>query len=219
MEKAVALLKAKRFRQAIQALLDAEVEPEERSLVSYYLGLSYTHLGKFDEALLYLEQVATGEIDFPFQFQSRMILGYIYTVTRRPRLAEFEFRRLLADGFESTKVYSALGHVLYAQGKSEAGIKALERALELDGENATALNSLGYILAEEEVSLEKALDYCKRAVSLRPGNAACLDSLGWTYFRLGRLPEARSYLRRAKDIDPDNDVIAGHLKATIEAAK
>lgn len=219
MEKAVALLKAKRFRQAIQALLDAEVEPEERSLVSYYLGLSYTHLGKFDEALLYLEQVATGDIDFPFQFQSRMILGYIYTVTRRPRLAEFEFRRLLADGFESTKVYSALGHVLYAQGKSEAGIKALERALELDGENATALNSLGYVLADEEISLEKALDYCKRAVSLRPGNAACLDSLGWTFFKLGRLKEARSYLRRAKDLDPENPVIAGHLKTTIEAAK
>ncbi len=219
MEKAVALLKAKRFRQAIQALLDAEVEPEERSLVSYYLGLSYTHLGKFDEALLYLEQVATGDIDFPFQFQSRMILGYIYTVTRRPRLAEFEFRRLLADGFESTKVYSALGHVLYAQGKSEAGIKALERALELDGENATALNSLGYVLADEEVSLEKALDCCKRAVSLRPGNAACLDSLGWTYFKLGRLSEARSYLRRAKDQDPGNEVIAGHLKTTVEAAK
>ncbi|MFP4429859.1 MAG: tetratricopeptide repeat protein [Spirochaetaceae bacterium] len=219
MEKAVALLKAKRFRQAIQALLDVEVEPEERSLVSYYLGLSYTHLGKFDEALLYLEQVATGDIDFPFQFQSRMILGYIYTVTRRPRLAEFEFKRLLADGFESTKVYSALGHVLYAQGKSEAGIKALERALELDEDNATALNSLGYILADEEVSLEKALDYCKRAVSLRPGNAACLDSLGWIYFKLRRLSEARSYLRKAKELDPGNEVITGHLKTIIEAAK
>jgi tetratricopeptide (TPR) repeat protein len=219
MEKAVALLKAKRFRQAIQALLDAEVEPEERSLVSYYLGLSYTHLGKFDEALLYLEQVATGDVDFPFQFQSRMILGYIYSVTRRPRLAEFEFRRLLADGFESTKVYSALGYVLYAQGKSEAGIKALEQALELDGENATALNSLGYILADEEVSLEKALDYCKRAVSLRPDNAACLDSLGWTLFKLGKFKEARSYLRRAKDLSPDSEVIAGHLRATIEAGR
>ena len=219
MEKAVALLKAKRFRQAIQALLDVEVDPEERPLVSYYLGLSYTHLGKFDEALLYLEQVATGDMDFPFQFQSRMILGYIYSVTRRPRLAEFEFRRLLADGFESTKVYSALGHVLYAQGKSEAGIKALERALELDGDNATALNSLGYVLADEEVTLEKTLDYCKRAVALRPDNAACLDSLGWTYFKLGRQDHARSHLRRAKELDPENEVIASHLKAVIEAGR
>ncbi len=219
MEKAVSLLKAKRFRQAIQALLESEVEADEKPLVSYYLGLSYTHLGKFDEALLYLEQVASAEIDFPFQFQSRMILGYIYSVTKRPRLAEFEFRRLLADGFESTKVYSALGHVLYAQGKSEAGIRSLERALELDGENATALNSLGYILADEEVALERALDYCKRAVALKPGNAAYLDSLGWTYHQLGRYKDARSYLRKAKELAPESDVIAKHLRATIEAEK
>ena len=58
--------------------------------------------------------------------------------------------------------------------------------LAADPQNATALNYLGYMLADRGVKLDEALGMIKKAVDLDPSNGAYLDSLGWAYFRLGK---------------------------------
>lgn len=209
-EDGVKLLGDRRYGEALEAFLAVDVDPEQHPELSYYLGLCYTNLGRFDEAVLYLEQVVTGDADFTQIYQGRMLLGYIYTVTDRARLAEFEFSRLLEEGFESAKVHAALAHVQYAQGKTSASIVQLEKALEIDPGNPTALNSLGYIMADNGIRLEAALGYCKKAVEAAPENPAYLDSLGWTYFKLGDVVEARTYLKKAHELAPENDEIAAH---------
>lgn len=210
MEDGVKLLDERRYGEALEIFLDVDVDPQEHPELSYYLGLCYTNLGRFDEAVLYLEQVVTGDNDFSHIYQGRMLLGYIYTVTDRHRLAEFEFSRLLEEGFESAKVHAALAHVQYAQGKTSKSIAQLEKALEIDPENPTALNSIGYIMADNGIRLQAALSYCKKAVERDPENPAYLDSLGWTYFKLGTVADARDYLRRAHELAPENDEIAAH---------
>jgi tetratricopeptide (TPR) repeat protein len=210
MEDGVKLLDERRYGEALEVFLDVDVDPREHPELSYYLGLCYTNLGRFDEAVLYLEQVVTGDNDFSHIYQGRMLLGYIYTVTDRHRLAEFEFSRLLEEGFESAKVHAALAHVQYAQGKTSTSIAQLEKALEIDPENATALNSIGYIMADNGIRLQASLSYCKKAVERDPENPAYLDSLGWTYFKLGNAADARDYLRRAHELAPENDEIAAH---------
>jgi Flp pilus assembly protein TadD len=131
-------------------------------------------------------------------------------VTDRHRLAEFEFSRLLEEGFESAKVHAALAHVQYAQGKTSASVVQLEKALEIDPENPTALNSIGYIMADNGIRPQAALSYCKKAVEQDPENPAYLDSLGWIYFKLGHTAEARAYLKKAHELAPENDEIAAH---------
>ncbi|MFO7781337.1 MAG: tetratricopeptide repeat protein [Spirochaetia bacterium] len=209
-EDGLQLLEKRRYAEALETFLAVDVNPEQHPELSYYLGLCYTNLERFDEAVLYLEQVVTGDEDFTHIYQSRMLLGYIYTVTERHRLAEFEFSRLLEEGFESAKVHAALAHVQYAQGKTSASILQLEKALEIDPDNPTALNSLGYIMADNGIRLQAALSYCKKAVEIAPGNPAYLDSLGWTYFKLGDAADARVYLKKAHELAPDNDEIASH---------
>jgi tetratricopeptide (TPR) repeat protein len=86
----------------------------------------------------------------------------------------------------------------------------LRRILELDAENAHALNALGYTLAERNERLDEAYELIARAYELRPDDAAIMDSMGWIHYRLGRLDEAERYLRRALAIDYDGE-IAGHL--------
>lgn len=77
-------------------------------------------------------------------------------------------------------------------------------------ENATALNALGYTLADRAQRLEEALKLIQRARELAPEDPAILDSLGWVYFRLGKLQEALNNLRQAYNLMPDPE-IAAHL--------
>ncbi len=219
MHEAVRLLRNREFEAALERLLAVDPDSGNYPELSYYLGLCYTHLSRHDEALLYLEQVITSEMGFAYIYQSRMIVGYIYAITERYRLAEFEFSRLIDDGYESAKVYAALGYVLYAQANIAGAVANLQKALKMDSRNATALNSLGFIMAENEIKLDLAEDYCLRALELRPDYPAYLDSLGWVRYKRGKLEEAREVLRRALIAAPDNEEIQRHLHEVTGAAK
>ena len=65
----------------------------------------------------------------------------------------------------------------------------------------------------------KAVTLCRQAVEIAPRNAAYLDSLGWAYFRMGNLAEARASFRRALDLAPGNKEIAGHMRGCMDALK
>lgn len=82
--------------------------------------------------------------------------------------------------------------------------------ISVEPENATALNALGYTLADRAQRLEEALKLIQKARELSPEDPAILDSLGWVYFRLGKLQEALSNLRQAYALMQDPE-IAAHL--------
>jgi Flp pilus assembly protein TadD len=48
-------------------------------------------------------------------------------------------------------------------------------------------------------------------VALDPDNGAYVDSLGWTYFRLGRPELARDSLERASRLEPEDAALQEHL--------
>ena len=217
--EAVRLFKGKRFEAALNEFLSLRIEEEEFPELSYYLGLCYTHLEKYDEALLYLEQVVASDAGLIHLYQSRMLLGVIYAITGRFRLAEFEFRKLLDSGYESAKVYSALAYALFLQKKADDSIDCLEKALELEKDNSNAMNSLGFILAEQNTKLASALKLCERAVEKNPRNPAYIDSLGWVHYRMGNYKDSRVLLRKALDYAPRNKEILAHLKTVVEAMK
>jgi tetratricopeptide (TPR) repeat protein len=95
--------------------------------------------------------------------------------------------------------------------KYDLAEKEFRRVLDLDPKNASALNYLGYMLADQNVRLQEAQDYIKRAVSLEPNNYAFLDSLGWVYFRLNRLEDAEHELTRSVQLVAKDPTIHDHL--------
>lgn len=212
MDEGIQLYNQGKYREALDVFLNLNVETDEYTELAYHLGLCYTKLSQFDEAVLYLEQVVTSEAAFTTVYQSRMILGYIYSVTERYRLAEFEFSRLLEDGYESPKVYAALAYTQYHQKNIAAAVRNLQKAITLDPDNVTALNNIGFILAEEGSNPDIALRYCRKAVDRSPENPAYLDSLGWAYLKCGRLSEARGYLKKALRLRPDDTDIKSHMR-------
>jgi len=205
----------KRWESALKEfqLVDADkVDAPEQVELAYYLGLCYTKLERYDEAVLYLEQVVTTGNDPLRSYQCRMTLALIYIRTNRARMAEFELKRLKSAGFESTPMYNAMAYAAYTQKRYRQAIDYYEKTLELDNNNATAMNSMGYILADRGFDTMKGLTLCRKAAELRPKNAAYMDSLGWAYYKCGEMTEARKWLQKARDSAPKENEILEHFR-------
>ncbi|MBA6413022.1 tetratricopeptide repeat protein [Parahaliea sp. F7430] len=86
----------------------------------------------------------------------------------------------------------------------------LRTILEREPDNATALNALGYSLANRNKRLGEAEQLIAQALALQPGEPAILDSMGWVLYRQARYSEALSFLERAFAAFPDPEV-AAHL--------
>ncbi len=77
--------------------------------------------------------------------------------------------------------------------------------------NPIALNNLGYFLLERNERFEEALDLIQRAVRIDPTNPSYLDSLGWAYFKLGKIQDAEKYLKEALRYDSTSSTIHEHV--------
>lgn len=86
----------------------------------------------------------------------------------------------------------------------------LRKVIKLAPEGQHAYNALGYSLAERNMRLPEAYALVEKALQLAPEDPFIMDSMGWVQFRLGKLQEAESLLRRAYALRPDPE-IAVHL--------
>ena len=215
LQEGIQLYRLKDWDKALQEFLSKESEDldnEERMELSYYLGLCYTKLCQYEEALTFLEQVVTTGIDVLRVYQCRMTLAYIYVITNRLKLAEFELKRLQTSGLESPLLYNTLAYAAWMQKKSKTAIELYEKTLEIDSNNATAINNMGFILADTGMDVMRALRLCRKAVDSKPQSAAYTDSLGWAYYKSGEIIEARTWLRRALEMAPNEKSIQRHLQ-------
>ena len=213
--KAMRMFLTRRWEGALDEFLQVDADhfdKEQKAELAYYLGLCSTKLTRYDDALRYLEQVIA--VGSPMRvYQCRMILAYIYIVTDRAPLAEAELNRLQGSGLESVMLYNTLAYAAYVQKHYLGAMEYYEKALEIDNDNTTALNSLGFILVDEGLDKLKGLRLCRKAVDRNPDNAAYLDSLGWASYKCGNIKDARKWLRQALDMAPQETEIKKHFQA------
>jgi tetratricopeptide (TPR) repeat protein len=148
---------------------------------------------------------------------------------------EREMNLELAQLYDKGKKYDELGKVLdaaeklsnsqeekqtiwFMRGAMYEKMKNLEKSeaefrkiLKVSPDSAGTLNYLGYMLADRNQRLNEALEMIQKAVDQDPNNGAYLDSLGWVYLKLGRLPEAETNLRKAIEFTPRDATVHDHL--------
>lgn len=148
----------------------------------------------------------------------------------QPRLISAESRMLqqadqageavqvLTDGLQQFPDNSDL---LYARaltadsaGDPDLMIEDLTRLIELEPDNAHALNALGYYYADNNIELEQAEELLLKAIALEPTDPAIMDSVGWLRYRQGQFAEAVERLSAAYDLLPDPE-IAAHLSEAL----
>jgi len=104
-----------------------------------------------------------------------------------------------------------LGSVYERSGDRANAEKTFAAILQKQPENAAALNYLGYMWAESGENLDRAAEMLTKAVNQEPRNGAYIDSLGWVYFRQGKLDLAEKYLLDATHLLPHDATVQEHL--------
>ncbi|MFH1468359.1 MAG: tetratricopeptide repeat protein [Pseudomonadota bacterium] len=103
-------------------------------------------------------------------------------------------------------------------GAADEARQVLEDALTVFSDDASLQNDLAWLRVEHGEHGPEVLALAWRAVDQEPANAAFLDTLGWVLLQRGQVAEALPELEHAARLDPDNDVIAAHLRAARQAA-
>ncbi|WP_449526376.1 tetratricopeptide repeat protein [Devosia sp.] len=85
------------------------------------------------------------------------------------------------------------------------------KALELNPDQPAVLNYLGYSWIDQDMHLEEALKMIQKAVDAQPQDGYIVDSLGWAFYKLGRLDEAVQTLERAVLLRPNDAELNDHL--------
>ncbi len=136
-------------------------------------------------------------------------------------LIEQAYDRLLAleptlsaeDTAERMSYEQIMAPVLHKLGKSEEAMAHYRRLVEQMPDNATVLNNMAYLLADDMGKVEEALPLAERAAELQPKSAQVLDTLGWIQFKSGQPDEARRTLEAsiAEESLPANHLHLGEL--------
>ncbi len=144
--------------------------------------------------------------------QVQVLLGQAHLL-REAGQAEAAFK-LLEQGIERFPTNPDLLYDYALLAEKTARLDDMEKALRdvmrLAPENHHAYNALGYSLAERNVRLDEALSLIDTALKMAPADPFIMDSMGWVQYRLGKLDEAETYLRKAYALRNDAE-IAVHL--------
>ena len=196
------------YREAVsnyQAILDLTPHDLEAIMGLVRVWISQKHFERAEKLLA----KKLLELDHPPELY--VILGILYREAEQAAEAIRAFERAVAFREDYAQAHFYLAAQLDQLDRKDAARRQLRRTIELDEQHADALNYLGYLDADEGVNLKEAKAFIERAMMLDPTNGAYMDSLGWAYFRLGRLDDAIDMLERAAELLSTDPIIFEHL--------
>lgn len=181
--------------------------PDSKDLQIAYADLIASR-GRLDEGIQLLQKLAAGK-EPDLDLLSAMT--GIYEHADRFADAQKILDTAIMEFSDDKQVYFLQGALYERQKKVTEAEQAFRKALDLDKDNPSVLNYLGYMLADNGVKLEEALTMVRKAVDADPINGAFLDSLGWVYYKMDRLDLAEQYLKRAVSFASTNATMYDHL--------
>lgn len=202
------------YDTALSLLSDIE-DAEHIYAAKLLLARVYLHQDNPERAMVLFKQVQNAPPQHAVPaFQ--MAAEYHYNEDRMTQaIAE------LSEGLRFFKAQPDLLYsraLMYAQENQVAAAEQdLTAILDKYPKHADALNALGYTWADNDMNLDKALEYIQQANTLKPNNSAILDSLGWVYFKRGDVLKAEHFLRESLQKPGASDETYEHLIEVLEA--
>ena len=167
-------------------------------------------LGKTDEAVKELRGLLNG----PKDRETLLDLAEVYEKGKKFGEAAKSLddaENLSATDDQKVDVFFMRGALFERQKKYDASEQAFRKVLAINPDHAGTLNYLGYMLADRNIRLDEAYKMIQKAVDLEPNTGAYLDSLGWVYFRQGKLTDAERILVKAVDLTGQDPTVHDHL--------
>ncbi|HEV7844604.1 MAG TPA: tetratricopeptide repeat protein, partial [Pyrinomonadaceae bacterium] len=199
--------------EALQAVRSARQRYPEQTGFLRLEAQTLADLGRVDEGVTLLKTLLKGSSE---DFDEYLAISALYLQAAHAQQAVEAARKALELATAGMPDRAEEALIVLSSAQERAGdLKGSEESLRLilsrDPNNATALNNLGYFLVERNERLTEALELIQRAVRTNPTNSSFLDSLGWAYFKLGRLEEAERHLTEAARRNTTSVAIQEHL--------
>lgn len=191
-----------------------QIAPDSRAYVQAMMGKA-SALRRSDQADAGIETLTTLADRYPDLAPVHVALGDAYRYEEAWPEAIAAYDRAISLYPEEVAaqwaVYFARGIVNERGGRWDDAERDFRKALELEPDQPSVLNYLGYSLVEKRENLDEALGMIEKAVDQRPNEGYIVDSLGWVYYRLGRYEEAVPQMEKAVSLMPVDPVVNDHL--------
>jgi len=199
------------YDHAIQILSTIKKEAQEYEIIQRQIANYLMEQDKEEEAIKVLKNINSNETNIDALNQ----IGDIYRYDEKFEKAVQSYSKIintvkpLPDKY--WYIYYARGMSYERLGKIDKAVADLQKAIEIEPDQASLLNYLGYTWADQGENLEQALKLIEKAVALAPNDGYITDSLGWVHYKLGNFKDAVIALERAVELLPYDVTINDHL--------
>jgi tetratricopeptide (TPR) repeat protein len=202
-----AQMAAKNYTAAAEVARAARAKSPNDLRLASLESMALRRGGKVDQGVTTMEEFFRRQQDDPDAY---VAMAQVYTDANRGPQAVKVLQDAQAKFPSETGITFELGAVLDKQKKYAESEAVFRQLITKEPQNAAALNYLGYMLAERGERLTESVDYIKRALAIEPDNGSYLDSIGWAYFKDGKLDLALEHLTRAAGMLTTNSVVQDH---------
>ena len=150
LQKGIELFQARKHGEAAAELREVVKEAPDNVTARYYLGLTLMELKEYEPAAEHLRQAEQQRAEArPRMDQIRAGLAQVYTEQQRYEEAQRLIDEALKENDKSAEAYFAQGKLGVHRKDYAAAVPALERAIELDPNNAYAHYYAGIAYSNE----------------------------------------------------------------------
>jgi tetratricopeptide (TPR) repeat protein len=186
------------------------VSRESEHYIQARLRMAYLtfQMGNKERARQILNDLLT---QAPKQEEVYLTNSYFYEEDNQWDLAIQALKAGLGKVARPQEIHFRLAVLYEKQNNRPESIQEIKKVLELDPNNADALNFLGYSYAEAGTNLDEAEKLIQEALRGKPDSGHIIDSLGWVYYKKGHYDKAVAELERAHRLMPQDSTVAEHL--------
>jgi tetratricopeptide (TPR) repeat protein len=196
---------------------EAAANPERLEL-ELAVGNAAVLAGKFDLAIASFEKVLDRlDPDSRGAGDLHLRMGETYRRMGNAEAAVASLTRASQLLPDQPVVLGTLALVLEGSGKKEEAERAYRATLQLDPDNAIAMNNLANLLADRGEDLELALGFARRAGELMPDDVDVIDTAGWVQLKRKQTDAAIELFARAVSKESGNGGYRQHLLLALEA--
>lgn len=205
----------KDFKAAIKYLKSSK-EMDKDPRISLRLSFYYTQSGGYGEAIRLLEDA---HLKWPQDTEIAYFLALGYDDIHKTKKS-LEMLKVIVEknpsNMDARMQYAVISE---REGDIKVAEENFRAILKKNPNDDVVLNYLGYSLADRGMKLDEAEKFILMANEYSPSNAAYMDSLGWLYFKRGKLKEALKEIRAAIELSKNDSVMWEHLGAIYNAMR
>lgn len=186
-----------------------QVQPGRQYIVAQIqLALMLQEMGDLQQAIDSLDNATSVMPKEKLKFS--LAKSEILAKANQLEQAVAELDKSLTEKPEDTSILYSRAMLREQLNDFEGMEQDLRKVLDLQPNNSAALNALGYTFADRNQRLSEAWELIERAYTINPKDPAIIDSMGWIKYRMGDIPAALDFLRKAYAAVEDQE-IAAHL--------